>query len=69
MEAVTRINITDKVTLKRVAVAQKRFEDTTATKTAERLINAKLDDMGIPLFEPEPIQTPPPETGGVTVQR
>lgn len=69
MEAVTRINITDKVTLKRVAVAQKRFEDTTATKTAERLIIAKLDDMGIPLFEPEPDkQTPPPETGGVTAQ-
>lgn len=49
MNVVTRINITDPVTLKRVNAAQKLLDDKSATKTAERLINSKLDDLGIPL--------------------
>lgn len=62
MEVVTRVNITDPVTLKRLSVAQRELGDKSATKTADRLINEKLNDMGIPLIgesEPKPQEQTP----------
>lgn len=49
MEAVSRINLTDDVLLHRIAIVQRQLGDSTATKTASRLLEMKLTELGIGL--------------------